>query len=219
MEQSAKCRFSLRFGTAAMYHTSEGDRVLKGAEAKLFRYGVLRAVEDLSEMSDDEFGVDSFDRMTFGQRLTGLYRAASALLDVQTPILELTQPIEASVATVYRVIAADATIEAEFGGSDGVTVRMLIVEAMREAGCDEIPDPRCSDPEEWQLCVDCLGDRILFDDDYDSFDDLTDKAPAVKANVDLALGIDPDYFSDILDDPPDSEIPTLIKNLEAIGSE
>jgi hypothetical protein len=195
-----------------MFWTSQGERTLQGAEARLFRYGLSRAVDELTMLPDDtELGIGSFDRMTFGQRLTGLYLAAAALLDEQAPVLKLTQPIEASVATVYQVIADDAVMEAEL--LDLMAVRPLIVETMREAGFEEVPDPRCSDVSEWEICVDSLKDLIQFDDDYDDFDDLTDTAPEVMAATSSLLGIDPDYFSHVLDDPSDSEIPALVDKL------
>jgi hypothetical protein len=178
-----------------MYRTSQGERILKGAEARLFRYGLARAIEELTMMPDDaEVGINSFDRMTVGQRLTGLYLTASALLDEQAPILPLTQSIEASVAAVYQVIATDAIVEAETPELDSVSARAMIVDAMREADCDEVPDPRCTDAVEWEYCVDFLKDLIQFDDDFEDFDDLTDQAPEIKAAFGSWLGIDSAYF-------------------------
>jgi hypothetical protein len=201
-----------------MFWTSAGERILIGAEAKLFRYGLLRAVDELTlPGGDTELGIGSFDRMTLGQRLTGLYTAASALLDEQAPVLKLTQPIEASVAAVYNVIAVDAAIEAEYDDPGLAAIRTLIAEAMREANFEEVPDPQCSDPGEWQLSVDCLRDLVQFDDDFEDFDDLTDQPPEVKAAAESFLGIDPEYFSHILDDPPDGEIPALVKKLQRLG--
>jgi hypothetical protein len=201
-----------------MFWTSEGERTPQGAEARLFRYGLSRAVDELTEVPDDcEFGIGSFDRMTTGQRLTGLYRAASALLDERVPMLKLTQPIEASVAAVYRVIADDAVLEAESGEKDFCMARSLVVEAMQEAEFDEIPDQHCTDSSEWELCVECLKDRVQFDEDFEDFDDLTDKPPEVQSAVGKLMGIAPDYFAHVLDDPPDKEIPAIVVKLRCLG--
>jgi hypothetical protein len=202
-----------------MYRTSQGERILKSAEARLFQDGFTRAIEDLALMPDDaEVGIHSFDRMTVGQRLTGLYLTASALLDEKAPVLPLTQSIEASVAAVYEVLATDAIVEADDPELDSVIVRTMIADAMREAECDEVPDPQCTDPDEWTFCVHFLKDLVQFDDDFEDFDDLTDQAPEVQAALGSWLGIDADYFLDVLDDPADSEIPALVEKLHRIAT-
>lgn len=142
-----------------MYWTPKGERVLRGAEGRLFRYGLELVVDELTEFPEEaESGIQSFDRMTIGQRLTGLHKVAAALLDESVPRLPLTQPIVASVGAVYRLLADYAVMEAESGDESFIYVRSLICEALDEAEMGDIPDPRCMDCSEWELCVECLRD-------------------------------------------------------------
>lgn len=57
---------------------------------------------------------------------------------------------------------------------------------------------------------------MQFDEDYEDFDDVADKPPEMKAIMDSFFGITPDYFSHVLDDPPDSELPGLIEKLRRL---
>ena len=49
-----------------MWWTSNGERVLEGAEASLFRECLARLVDDLYTLRDDDFavGVKAFDGLT-----------------------------------------------------------------------------------------------------------------------------------------------------------
>lgn len=84
-----------------MYWAPAGECVLGEAEARLLRYGLELAVHELMEFPEDaDSGIQAFDRMTIGQRLTGLGRAAAALLDEGVSMPSITRAIDSSVGAV-----------------------------------------------------------------------------------------------------------------------
>ena len=84
-----------------MYRTSEGERILLGAERRLFEESLAMMV-DLLATGDCDFGVQVFDDLQRGQKLFALYRAARGLLQPDEPPPELTAFLEGAVASVYR---------------------------------------------------------------------------------------------------------------------
>src|SRR3954469_13126721 len=106
--------------TVAMWWTPLGERVLRGAEWKLFRDG-LAMVRDLVEeakASDDpelgSVGVEAFDQLQPNQKLALLARVGKALKDEGEPMPELTAHTEAAVAAVYAHIFSMIVMEIEF---------------------------------------------------------------------------------------------------------
>lgn len=198
-----------------MYGTPNGERVLAGAEARLFRYGLQQLVDELADWDGyATSGVPAFDQLSIGQRLTGLYLAAAALLEEQGPLLPRSQSIEAAVAAVYQLLADYVVMEAITDDDRPWSVRILIHEALREAGIAQIHDPRCRDADQWELYVDCLQDLVQFDED---FDHVCDMPAGLQSTADSHLEFAPIYFSQVLDDPTDGELPGLVEKLRRFG--
>ena len=127
-----------------MYHSPDGQRVLLGAERRLFEKSLAMMV-DLLATGDCEFDVQVFDELQRGQKLFALYRAARGLLRPDEPPPELTAFLEGAVATVYRWALAMAIQEIEhpeFATADP-SWRKIILDAGRECDdIDELPDEK-----------------------------------------------------------------------------
>ena len=85
----------------SVYRTSNGERILLGAERRLFEQSLAMMVDHLS-IDDCDFGVPVFGELQRGQKLFALYRAGRGLLRPDEAPPELTAFLEAAVAAVYR---------------------------------------------------------------------------------------------------------------------
>ena len=96
-----------------MWWTSNGERVLDGAEASLFRECLARLVDDLYTLRDEDFavGVTVFDRLTRTQKMAMLAVVGGALLRRDIPMPELTAVSEATVAAVFAYLRGDVGFE------------------------------------------------------------------------------------------------------------
>src|SRR5262249_27231047 len=154
-----------------MWRTSQGERVLKGAEWPLLREG-LAAVWDLVEDSFDEdnlfsAGVEAFDELQPNQKLAMLALVGRALGDEATPPPQLTALTEGTAAAVFACVREMITMEVERIGDleeseDRTFWRRLVLTAYREAGCagnEALPEATCNDLEEWTVLLDGLSDR------------------------------------------------------------
>lgn len=201
-----------------MYRTSEGDRTLEGAEATMFAAALGQAVFWLRELPDDGWGIEAFDRLTLGQKLTALCTVGEALLKTDVAPPALTQSIDATVATVYKVLEAEVIPEIdEFDVPEQPAPRFapLVVAHAEEAGYT-CPDYDRNQIHEWELLIDVMSERILFDMDYEDEDIYADLDPAVAEAAKERMTIADDYFRDVVDDPTDDAIEPLFKRLKAL---
>jgi hypothetical protein len=88
-----------------MWWTSEGERVLKGAEWDLFRLGLSTLWGDVEMTEDDEdpgtTGVEVFDNLRKVERLPLLAQVARGLHDVCEACPDLTGLSEGTIAAVF----------------------------------------------------------------------------------------------------------------------
>jgi len=70
----------------------------------------------------------------------------------------------------------------------------------------------------WDLLVECLEGRVLWDDDWDMVEYL-DAPPAVARRVKAELGIDEDYFVAIPPDPDDADAERLLAELVTLTAD
>ena len=87
-----------------MYHSPDGQRVLLGAERRLFEKSLAMMV-DLLATGDCEVGMQVFDELQRGQKLFALYRAARGLLRPDEPPPE---PLDARLAGMDRALTEAA---------------------------------------------------------------------------------------------------------------
>jgi hypothetical protein len=197
-----------------VYHTSAGERILLGAERRLFEQSLAMMV-DLLATGDCEFGVQVFDELQRGQKLFALYRAARGLLRPDEPPPELTAFLEGAVASVYRWALAMAIQEIEHPefATANPSWRTLIIDAARECDdIDELPDAECRDREEWELLIECLEGAVLWDTDFEAQDRL-DADPDTSRELDQFMGISANYYTAVAHDPPDDQINLYIDAL------
>lgn len=209
-----------------MYWTPEGERCLVGAEAQLFVESLAMIVDLLAD-DDWSFGIAVVDQLQYGQKLVVFETMASALLCKDVPIVRLTAPIEGAVAVVFHVISEGLQEEL---GSDSYELRhrdeesptgwrQLVLAACQETElADELPSDDSTDLDEWQLLLECLAGRILWDEDWADADRHLDLAPEAALAIKSAMGIDSYYFTTIPRDPLDAEVPQLISRLRVLTS-
>jgi hypothetical protein len=140
-----------------MWHSSSGDRTLEGAEAKLFRFGLVSLLRRLPTYRSPGY----FGRLTRGEKLIALTGAAKALLDPTEPSPEHLAWMEAAIYAVYWHLQARARASKK--------VRQLTAAAYRELALheDELPDRM-----QTGLALEALADLILWNRDWELEDAL-----------------------------------------------
>jgi len=203
-----------------MWHTEQGDRVLRGAEAKLFAEGLLDLIEfELSADGDFRSGIPVFDSLTYPQKIAVLHQVANALLLETVPMPELTAVLEGAVATVIQSVRwlVEEEVEGVTGGDR--SLRRLVSRACRDLGVDHVPSLSAASFDDWAFCVDCLHNAILWDIDYlgeDVFVDLPpERAKAIKEEMGVADG----YFLSVAPDPKADHVSAMLADLEALCHE
>jgi hypothetical protein len=217
-----------------MYNTPDGIRVLQGAERQLFveSLGMIVDMLPLDEYSTD---IQVLEDLTRSQRIATYHAAARALLAEDEPPPELTAVIEGAVASVYSHVRdmialelempnlempdVDDSVNYDFGElPEGPSWRERAIAAGREAEIEDLPDPDSRDFDDWDLLVECLEGRVLWDDDWDMVEHL-DATPEVARRAKAKLGISDDYFIAIPNDPSDAESERLLAELRTLTRE
>ena len=96
--------------------------------------------------------------------------------------------------------------------------RELGLAASRAAGIEDLPDvlPAADEnPNAWLLLVDCLEDRVLWDNDWE-MDVYLDADPGVRRRMRRELGIGDEYFVAVPPDPTDAEVERLLSELREL---
>jgi hypothetical protein len=127
-----------------MWHTSRGDRTLRGEEAALVRNAIDSMVDTLLIHIDDdledmggscESGVALYDALSASQRIGLLHDVARHLLTETETTLPLSAPVEATVAAIFVDIRDQVAIEIDFPSTeseiaeDQPTWRQMVLEA------------------------------------------------------------------------------------------
>ena len=85
-----------------MWHTNCGDRTLESAEARFFAEALWDFVCELEvDEGDYDVGLEVFDRLTYGQKVSLLFIIGNGLLKPDEPIRKLTAAVEGAMATVF----------------------------------------------------------------------------------------------------------------------
>ncbi len=85
-----------------MWHTNCGDRTLESAKARLFAEALRDFVSELeADEGDYDVGLEVFDRLTYGQKVSLLSIIAAGLLKPDEPIRKLTAVVEGAIAAVF----------------------------------------------------------------------------------------------------------------------
>jgi hypothetical protein len=210
-----------------VWWTEDGERVLHGAEWELFRAGLDYVWDDVEASIDGDecfpSGVAAFDDLQPGQKLALLAHVGRALRDEAVPCPDLTSHAEATIAAIFEQVRHSIVIETELedDGSDAGAFywRRLILAACLETGIvgeDPLPAESCGDSGEWDLLVECLADRILWDDDFMAGQHFLDGDPDESRARMQALGIADNYFVALAPDPGAAELEAIRRTLRDI---
>jgi hypothetical protein len=197
-----------------MWRTDRGERILKGAEARVFAEALLGLLDEATSgtLDDYELGIRCFDDLTFGQRVSTLAVIANGLLREDVPIVDLTAVVEGAIAAVFQHLKYEIIYEIDVPESQ-TNWRELVVAARTEDQVGNIPEPTSTDTEEWDFQVERLIDRILWDRDYESDHIYMDHPPEKTQWLKHMARIRDDYFTAIADDLTDEEAHAQIKEL------
>ena len=212
----------------SMWRTSTGTRTLVGSEAELVRqllgfvYFEINAVCP-ADGEPYESGVASFDRLEASQQLALLAEVGRALLDGEQPPPKLTALREATVGVLYEQLRSLVAAEIDGELQDDRPHRywrLLIVGtcAGDESGpyLADLPAPDSDDFDAWDLIIESLADRILWDRDWEMEDLFADAVPERGRQLKQFLGIDDGYFRDIAPDPTEQQLDVVRSQLEAL---
>lgn len=211
-----------------MWQTSIGTRTLAGSEAELVRQLLGYVYYQMSvtlQTPDEPFesGVSLFDRLEIPQQMALLAEVGRALLQDSQPAPKLTALREGTVGVLYEQLrwCVDEEIDREQQAQTPHRYwRTLIVNACRGfESPDELADlpaPDSDDADAWDLVIESLADRILWDRDWEMEDLFADAIPERGRQLKQFLGIDDGYFRDIAPDPTEQQLAGVRQQLEAL---
>lgn len=221
-----------------MWRTPTGTRSIAGAEAVLFRATIAVMLDDLLAERECEdvagmqtrYRVEAFDDLPLMSRLGLLHDVAQALLRSDVPPPRLTAVHEATLAAIINQV--EQLIWLEIDAQD-----VAVEEVPRDpcmwrgwllacnAAAEDSPVPEddafektavtSPDHDDWQLEVEMLAERFLWDVDFE-YTDIPDLPPEQAAAECRALGIEPDYYTALPPDPREDEFDALVDRLRAL---
>jgi len=201
-----------------MWWTEYGKCILEGAEAKVFVEALLDLLDEsnLSKQFDDyNLGVDVFDNLTYGQKISVLAIIGNCLLRRDVPTVELTAVLEGAIAAVFKHLVNLITFDIDVPDL-GTKWREMVVAARKEAEGEDIPIPNCNDLEEWEIEVETLADFVLPDVDYEDSHLYLDGAPEKSKMLRKLMGISDKYHLAIANDLNDKEVNTKLAELKKL---
>ena len=197
-----------------MWWTSCGERTLEGAEAKLFAEALLDLLDEGApdQFEDYDLGIEAFDTLTYGQKISVLSTIGSGLLKRDVPRAELTAVLEGAIGAVFEHLRHCITVEMD-EPELGTAWREKVIFARKEAGGEDLPLPSCGDPEEWDVEVQELADAVLWDSDYEDGHLYVDQPPEKAAWMRQKMRVREDYFLAIADDLSEAEAQVHLRGL------
>ena len=201
-----------------MWNTSDGERILKNAEALVFAESLWSFIDEssLNVYDDFDIGITVFDNLTYGQKISVLSIIGTGLLKEDVPIIELTAVLEGAIAAVFIHLMECIEIEIDEPDFSNARWREKVFNARKEMIGEDIPLPDCDDLEEWKLEVDSLHDRILWDTDYASESSFVDGSPENTKLLKTLAGVSNDYYISIADDLNENEIENKLRELRTL---
>jgi hypothetical protein len=180
--------------------------LLEGAEAKVFAKALSSLLDEalMSTLDDYHFGIECFDNLTFGQRISVLAIIGNGLLRKDVPLVRLTAILDGAIAAVFKHIENEIAYEIDVPESRS-NWRELVVAARKQIGgeIEEIPETTCTEMNKWKFEVEILSDAILFDTDYEDSKLYIDFPPEKSKYLREQMDITDDYFMAIADDLTD----------------
>ena len=89
-----------------MWRTQCGERILKGAEARVFTESLSSLLDNalLDQFEDYESGVECFDNLTYGQKISVLVTIGNGLLRKDVASVDLTAVVEGAIRAVFQYL-------------------------------------------------------------------------------------------------------------------
>ena len=221
------------------WKTQLGERHAVGAEAELIRdtIGYIHDVveAEINYLNDPwDFGVPIFDNLEPASKLCLLANVGAALMN-ETPLPPLTAITEGTVAAIFGAVLQLIKMEIDLQKEDSFQdddrrffYRTLVLEIARsdegesdavEADIDKDEDLRTAestDMSDWEVLVEMIGDRILWDEDYLYANEILDAAPDIARRKRNRLGIAREYCFDLPPNPEESDLVGIRERLEKI---
>jgi len=197
-----------------MWRTEYGDRILEGAEAKVFAEALSSLLDEaiMDTLDDYELGIKCFDTLTFGQKISVLATIGNGLFKKDVKPVALTAVLEAGIGAVFNHLYNNIIVEIDMPELNS-NWRKLLVAARKEMEAEDIPDPSCEDFDKWNFEVDELADAILWDRDYEDGDIYMDHPPEKTQWLKHMARIPDNYYTAIADDLNDKDAQEKIKGL------
>ena len=199
-----------------MWHTNTGDRTLEGAEARLFAEALWDFLSELEvEGGDFDAGLEAFDSLTYGQKVSVLSTVGNGLLRPEVPICELTAAVESAIAAIFEYLKELVIVEIDEPEIPS-SWRKMVLAARMESDGEDLPAEDCEDLQEWLIQIDEQSYLILWDYDFEDEDLYMDMPPEESGRLKEFMRIKDDYFVEIQDDLSEKEIATVLSELKAL---
>ena len=173
-----------------------------------------------------QFGIPVFDGMSPNARLAVLAEVGTGLLCRSKTCPLLTAINESMIAAIFHHLSdwIQYELDCEEDFEDMVNDnpyfwRELALAAFAEFANDELPDRSCRDDDEWELIIEGLSDRILWDNDFNSVGAFLDTEPDKAEEMRDKMGIDDSYYRAVPPDPKEADIPVMLAKLKDLCSE
>ena len=114
-----------------MWHTSKGDRILTGPEARVFAEGLLGFVDEACtwDIDDHQSDIKAYDQLTSGQKLSVLRTIAEGLFCVHVEPVTLTGSLEGTITAIFNFIADQVITELDMKDTSAVSTLNIRVPA------------------------------------------------------------------------------------------
>ena len=199
-----------------MWHTNTGDRTLDGAEARLFAEALWDFLSELAvEEGDFDAGLEAFDSLTYGQKISVLSSVGNGLLSSEVPICELTAAVESAIAAMFEYLKELVIVEIDEPEIPS-SWRKMVLAARKEFEGEDLPSENCDDFQEWLIQMEELSYLILWDYDFEDEDLYVDMPPEDSSRLKEFMRIKKDYFVEIPKDLYEKEIGTALSKLKAL---
>ena len=215
---------------ASMWRTQIGERLLQGAEAHLIQTALGVLVDQVEEeiegyRDQSDFGIPIFDRLDARQKLALLADVCDHLFRSTAPPPKLTATNESAIAVLYEVV----DLFVQFEVDDEETIRKMpdghpydwrqrVLAAYRECFPDdpEVPAETSRVMEDWELLIECLACRVLWDADFLDEDLYADQSPDKGQTLKARMHVDDDYFRAVAPDPLERDLPGIRERLQSL---
>jgi len=197
-----------------MWWTTYGERTLEGAEAVLFAETLLNMLDEIRRSPFDSYytGVEIFDRLTLGQKISVLSIVGNGLLRKDVPSIEIMEVVEGAIAAVFEHLINLIGVEIEDFES-GFGWREKVIAARMATRGRDITESTCDDLEVWIIEVESLAEVILWDTYQDSEHLYLDYPMKNFKCLKRPTDISESYYSGAVDDLSEHDIDRKLKEI------